>query len=113
MNKYKDIIRYMNLEKHCHLGCDKFTPLIIMINEDKKIIKELLDTDYEHYNNLLTFLSYGFRGILNYGYNDKYDLETIYNDIVYVLETFNNLSEELKWEINGEDFIKLLKRNRG
>ena len=108
MEKYDLIIKYLNLEKDNPLGASCFAPLIVMINQDKEIVKELLDKDFIHRNNLISFLDYGLCSLIKEDRNNKeYSLDLIYNNIIYVLTIFNDL--ENKWSISGEDFIKYLK----
>ena len=99
MNKYDLVIEYINLEKNNPLGCGRLAPLILMFNEDKKIVKELLkDSDCKYKKNLLCFLDRGLDSIYNISYNEDHDLKTLSEKIFYVLQTFNEL--ENKWEIS-------------
>lgn len=113
MNKYKIVMEYINLERKNALGCGRFTPLMRMINEDKKIIKELLkENDFKNINGLLSFLDYcfySFIGAVYYTPDKDYNLEEVYNKIVFMLTTWNNLPN--KWEIESKEFIQLLKDN--
>lgn len=108
MYNYKNIVDYINLERDNPIGCSRLAPLIKMINEDKKIVEELLDSsDCTYKYNLLSFIDYGLINILPIKANEKYDLETLYNNIIYVLVAFRDL--ENKWEIKGDEWIKYLK----
>jgi hypothetical protein len=111
MNKYKEVINYLNLEGNNPIGCSRLAPLIKMVNEDMKIVEELLETsDFEHKANLLSFLDYGLRAIINCDrFGDKLKTDNTLEAIIYVLKSFKKL--ENKWEINGEQFTKYLLDN--
>ena len=118
------VFEYINLERNSPLGCGELAPLIKMVNDRKQIVKELLDKeDNKHVFSVLSFLDYGLRN----GVEIKSDKRELYNDdityrvlnmedtlnaIFYVLETFRDLDEDVKWKINGEEFVKLLKERR-
>lgn len=124
MEDFGIVFEYINLERNSPLGCGELAPLIKMVNDRKKIVKELLnEPENKHVCSLLGFLDYGLRN----GVDIKGDKEELYNDdikhqvlnmettinaIFYVLETFRDLDEETKWNINGEEFVKLLKKEK-
>lgn len=124
MEDFGIVFEYINLERNSPLGCGELAPLIKMVNDRKQIVKELLDKeDNKHVFSVLSFLDYGLRN----GVEIKSDKRELYNDdityrvlnmedtlnaIFYVLETFRDLDEDVKWKINGEEFVKLLKERR-
>lgn len=124
MVDFEIVFEYINLDMNSQLGCDRLAPLIKMVNDRKKIVKELLDSpENKHVCNLLGFLDYGLRNGVEIKsdkielYNDDItyqvlNMETTLNAIFYVLETFRDLDEDVKWKINGEEFVKLLKERR-
>lgn len=113
MYNYKNIIDYINLERKNPIGCSRLAPMIKMVNENKKIVEELLDSsDCKVKSNLLSFLDYGLTHIIKEkGWSEDYDLEEIYNNIIYVLVAFRDLEEE-KWKISGDDWLKYLKSGK-
>ena len=99
-------LEYYNSNK-LGIGTSRYAPLIMMVNEDEKIIEELLETsDFENKCNLLSFLDYGLYKTMT---AKDYD-EQIYKDIIRVLNKFKSLGEE-KWTIDGEQWVKLLKES--
>ena len=124
MEDFGMVFEYINLERNSPLGCGELAPLIKMVNDRKQIVKELLDKeDNKHVCSLLCFLDYGLRNGVDIKedkkelYNDDIkhqvlNMETTINAIFYVLETFRDLDEETKWNINGEEFVKLLKNKK-
>lgn len=114
MKDFEMVFEYINLERNNPIGCGRLAPLIKMVNDRKEIVKELLDRpENKNQYNLLCFLDYGLQSCLKTpNWNEDYNIETTINAIFYVLETFRNLDEETKWKINGEEFIKLLKKEK-
>ena len=109
MKDYNLVLKYIELERRNPIGCSVYAPLIVMLNEDKKIVKELLeDSECKYKSNLLSFLDYGLSAIYNKdARNEDLNMEVLINKIFYVLDTFNRL--ENKMQINGEEFRQLLK----
>ena len=105
MLKLDTVFDYMELYNQAPVGASRYAPLIIMINNDKRIVKELWDKDFNHYNNLWSFLDYGLNAIIPKDYSITNDQLIEY--IILVLNTFNNLDN--KFSITGDEFIKILK----
>lgn len=87
------------------IGSSDYIGLIEMINQEEKIVVELLDNDFEHKYNLLSFLDGGLMALLQ----NKDNKLNIYDSIVKVLTTWQSLDN--KWEISGYKFRKLFERN--
>ena len=107
LTKYIEINNYLKELNNKPIGTSDYAPMILMVNEEKRIIEELLDDEFKHKYNLLTFLDYGVNNIID---TKKEDINTIYDTIIYVLRVFEDLDN--KWEISGEDFIKILKNDK-
>lgn len=111
-NKYEIIFNYLKLESQNPLGCGKYAPLILMINEDYKIINELLEeSDFELKGNLLSFLDYSLRELMRKEKIDSFNTALVITRIMSILYIWNNT--ENKWEISGEEFVKILLEKRG
>lgn len=110
MKDFEIVFEYINLEKHRSCGCSELEPLIKMINDRKEIVKELLDKpENKHQSNLLVFLDYGLQGYLGkMNWSEDYDLKTVTEAIIHVLKSFSDLSEEAKWNYNGDQFRNIL-----
>lgn len=110
MKNLQTVFEYLELTKKAPLGASKYAPLIIMVNNDKKIVEELLDKDNMYYSNLWSFLDYGLVNIVP-KYDNLVEFDQYSNLVDYitlVLTRFNNLDN--KWTISGDEFIKLLKK---
>ena len=102
------ILCYLKELEKAPIGASRLAPMIAMINEENKIVEELLlDSDFKHKHNLLLFLDYGVNSLIDY---KKVDINVIYDNIIYVLSVFRDL--ENKWEIDGVDFVKVLKKEQ-
>lgn len=113
-NKIDAIIEYFKLENESCLGASKYASLIIMVNNEEKIVKELLDKDYMFYGNLLLFLDYGLKDIIkDLDINSKHYSTDLINSICYVLGAFNSLDAEIRCKINGVVWQKYLNKGKG
>ena len=101
----KTIFKYMELDKEAPLGASKYAPIIIMVNEEKKILNDL-NPSHNYYKNLWSFLDYA----INHTFNE-YDVEDVesalVNHIIFVLELFKSLDN--KNTISGVEFIKVIR----
>lgn len=108
MKDFEIVLEYLGLESENPLGCSRLAPLIIMINNREKIVKELLEeSDFQCKSNLLCFLDSALRRFTK-NIKEK-NVEIVYTSIIYVLIKFSKLEEEKKWEINSEQFVEYLK----
>lgn len=100
-NELHIIIDYLERIKNKPLGTSDLVGLIEMVNEKEEITNELFDNKYK--NNLLCFLDGGLMELLK----NKNNKQDVYNSIITVLATWENLPN--KWEISGQEFRNLFK----
>lgn len=109
-DKINVIEEYYNIKENderCRgIGCYNIAPIILMINDEEKIVKELLeDSEFDAKSNMVSFFEDTYRRIRHQGKGTN----NILIDLRAILGTFNELED--KWSINSEDFAnEVLKR---
>lgn len=109
-DKINIIEEYFNIkanDKRCQgIGCYNIAPIILMVNDEEKIVKELLeDSEFDAKSNMTSFFEHTYRVIKEQGRGTN----NILIDLRAILGTFNEI--ENKWSINSEEFAKeVLKR---
>ena len=112
--KLNTILEYIELNNNRPLGASVYASLIVMINNEEKIVEELLDKDNWAYNNLLTFLDYGLQDVISgLDRNSKHFNDTLIGSIYYVLGAFDRLDKDTKDKINGTAWLKYLNKGYG
>ena len=106
-----DVMEYFRTEYRTNsiLGTSRYAPLILIINDKEKIVKELLeDSDCYYKENLLLFLDRALYDCMRATqYNEK-----IYEDIRWVLKSYNDIKKiKNNDEITLEEFDNYLKNN--
>lgn len=93
------VLNFLKVGKEIHfIGASNYAQMIYMINQDLNIVKEMED----HKHTLLPFMDY----CLCNTYNKEQDL---YDSIVNMLNVFNNVSEDKKWELTIDEFMEMIK----
>ena len=112
--KLNTILEYIKLNDNRPLGASVYASLIVMINNEEKIIEELLDKDNWAYNNLLAFLDYGLQDVISdLDRNSKHFNDTLIGSIYYVLGAFERLDKDTREKINGTLWLKYLNKGYG
>lgn len=112
--KIKTILEYIDLNDNRPLGASAYAGLIVMINNEEKIVEELLDKNYPFYNNLLSFLDYGLLDVISdLDMESKHAYDTIIGSIYYVLGAFERLDKNMKTSIKGTTWLKYLNKGCG
>lgn len=113
-SKIKTILEYIDLNDKRPLGASAYAGLIVMINNEEKLVEELLDKDYPFYNNLLAFLDYGLLDVISdVDMESKHAYDTIIGSIYYVLGAWNSLDEESRKSLKGTTWLKYLNQGCG